>query len=94
MPRKPAAKRAAFGIDLIEGVKLVLAHQRGKIELEQVRPKPVDVKAIRTRVPDCHYKRADRGAAGTRWRVTGRRIVGRSPRCAMRHSAWGCEQLS
>jgi putative transcriptional regulator len=44
------AKKTTFGADLIEGMKLVLAHQRGKIELEQVWPKPVDVKAIRKRV--------------------------------------------
>jgi len=49
-PRKAAAKKTAFGADLIEGMKLVLAHRRGKIELEQVWPKPVDVKAIRKRV--------------------------------------------
>ena len=49
MPRKAAAKKTTFGADLIEGMKLVLAHQRGKIELEQVWPKPVDVKAIRRR---------------------------------------------
>jgi putative transcriptional regulator len=50
MPRKAAVKKIPFGGDLIEGMKLVLAHQRGKIELEQVWPKPVDVKAIRKRV--------------------------------------------
>jgi putative transcriptional regulator len=50
MPRKAPAKHTAFGADLIEGMNLVLAHQRGKIELEQVWPKPVDVKAIRKRV--------------------------------------------
>src|ERR1039457_914993 len=50
MPRKAAAKKTTFGADLIEGMKLVLAHQRGKIDLEQVWPKPVDVKAIRKRV--------------------------------------------
>ena len=50
MPRKPAAKKTAFGADLIEEMKLVLAHRRGKIELQQVWPKPVDVKAIRKRV--------------------------------------------
>lgn len=51
MPRKTPAKKATkFGEDLIEGMELVLAHQRGKIELEQVWPKPVDVKAIRKRV--------------------------------------------
>jgi putative transcriptional regulator len=47
MPRKAAAKKTAFGADLIEGMKLVVAHQRGKIELDQVWPKPIDVKAIR-----------------------------------------------
>jgi len=30
MPRKAAAKKTTFGADLIEGMKLVLAHQRGK----------------------------------------------------------------
>jgi len=50
MPRKTGAKKAAFGADLIEGMKVVLDHQRGRIELEQVWPKPVDVKAIRKRV--------------------------------------------
>jgi putative transcriptional regulator len=47
VPKKAAAKETTFGTDLIEGMKLVLAHERGKIELEQVWPKPVDVKAIR-----------------------------------------------
>jgi len=47
MPKKTAAKKATVGKDLIEGMKLVLAHQRGKIELEQVWPKPIDIKAIR-----------------------------------------------
>ena len=52
MPRKAIAVKKAmtFGEDLIEGMKLVLAHQRGKVELEQVWPKPIDVKAIRKRV--------------------------------------------
>ena len=48
MPKKPAAK-TSFGSDLIEGMKLVLAHQRGKIELEQVWPKPIDVKVRKRR---------------------------------------------
>ena len=47
MPKKAPAKKMAFGADLIEGMKLVLAHRRGKIELERVWPKPIDVKAIR-----------------------------------------------
>src|SRR5712691_3271248 len=50
MPKKAAAKKTTFGADLIDGMKLVLAHQRGEIELEQVWPKPIDVKAIRKRV--------------------------------------------
>jgi putative transcriptional regulator len=50
MPRKTPAKITTFGSDLIEGMKLVLAHRRGELELEQVWPKPVDVKAIRRRV--------------------------------------------
>ncbi len=50
MPKKAITKNATFGADMIEGMKLVLAHQRGKVELEQVRPKPIDVKAIRKHV--------------------------------------------
>jgi putative transcriptional regulator len=52
MPRKATAKKKAstFGEDLLEGMNLVLAHQRGNVELEQVWPKPIDVKAIRKRV--------------------------------------------
>ncbi|MGA2185967.1 MAG: helix-turn-helix domain-containing protein [Bryobacteraceae bacterium] len=50
MPKKGTTKKVPFGVDLIEGMKLVLAHRRGKVELEQVWPKPVDVKAIRKRV--------------------------------------------
>jgi putative transcriptional regulator len=50
MPKKTPAKRTPFGTDLIEGMQLVRAHQGGKIELQQVWPKPVDVKAIRKRV--------------------------------------------
>ncbi len=50
MQERAAAKTNDFGADLIEGMKLVAAHQRGEIELEQVWPKPIDVKAIRKRV--------------------------------------------
>jgi putative transcriptional regulator len=50
MPKKSSAKKATFGTDLIEGLSVVLAHQRGKFDLEQVWPKPIDVKAIRKRV--------------------------------------------
>jgi len=49
MARKAAAKETTFGADLIEGMKLVLAHRRGEIELEQVWPKPVHSRAIRKR---------------------------------------------
>src|ERR1700690_649887 len=50
MPKKTQPKKTTFGADLLEDMKLVLAHQRGKIALEQVWPKPIDVKAIRKRV--------------------------------------------
>ena len=50
MPKKTAAKKANFGAELIEGMKPVLAHRRGKVVLEQVWPKPIDSKAIRRRV--------------------------------------------
>ena len=50
MPRKAPAEKTTVGRDLIEGMKLVLAHQRGEAELEQVWPKPIDVKALRKRV--------------------------------------------
>jgi putative transcriptional regulator len=50
MPKKAAPQKTTFGLDLIEGMKMVLAHQRGEVELEQVWPKPVDIKAIRRRV--------------------------------------------
>ena len=47
MSKIMSPKSTAFGTGLIEDMKLVLAHQRGKFELEQVWPKPIDVKAIR-----------------------------------------------
>jgi putative transcriptional regulator len=50
MPKKAATGKAAVGADLIGGVKQVLSHQRAEVELEQVWPKPIDVKAIRKRV--------------------------------------------
>jgi putative transcriptional regulator len=50
MRKKAADKKSNFGTHLIEGMKLVAAHQRGEIDLEQVWPKPIDVKAIRKRV--------------------------------------------
>jgi putative transcriptional regulator len=50
MPVKTIAGKTTFGSDLIEGMELVLAHQRGKLELEQVWPKPIDIKAIRRQV--------------------------------------------
>src|ERR1700683_1851622 len=42
-------KKTGFGSNLIGEMKLVLAHQRGKVELEQLWPKPIDVTAIRRR---------------------------------------------
>jgi putative transcriptional regulator len=50
MRKKVTRKKSRFGADLIEGMKLVVAHQRGDVELEQAWPKPMDVKAIRKRV--------------------------------------------
>lgn len=50
MAKKTAVKKNSIGLDLIEDMNTVLAHQRGQVELEQVWPKPVDVKAIRKRV--------------------------------------------
>ena len=50
MPKKAAAKKNSFGANLIEDMKTVRAHQRGTVDLEQVWPKPVDVRAVRKRV--------------------------------------------
>lgn len=53
MPAKTRTKNAktmSFGANLIEDMQLVLAHRRGKVKLEQVWPRPIDVKAIRKRV--------------------------------------------
>ena len=50
MPKRVAEKKTPLGSDLIEGMKMALAHQRRKIELDQVWPRPIDVKAIRKRV--------------------------------------------
>jgi putative transcriptional regulator len=51
MPKKTVTKKdSSFGADLIEGMNVVLAHHRGKVVLDQVWPKPVDVKAIRKRI--------------------------------------------
>ena len=50
MTKKATPMKTTFGADLIEAMKLVLAHQRGQTELEQVWPKPIDVKAIRKQV--------------------------------------------
>jgi putative transcriptional regulator len=50
MPVKTSKNKTSFGEDLIEGMETVLAHSRGEVELEQVWPKPVDIKAIRKQV--------------------------------------------
>lgn len=47
--RTPPTKRTKLGTDLTEGLRLVLTHQRGEIQLEQIWPRPIDVKAIRKR---------------------------------------------
>ena len=46
MAKKAGTKKTQLGADLIEGMKLVLAHDRGEVELEQVWPKPIELKAI------------------------------------------------
>ena len=58
--KKETATTSTFGADLIEGLKQVVEYQRGKIELEQVWPKPVDVKAIRrqTKLSQAEFSRA------------------------------------
>jgi putative transcriptional regulator len=50
MPGKIRLPNTTFGPNLIRGMKPVLAHERGEIQLEQVWPKPIDVKAIRKSV--------------------------------------------
>ena len=50
MPKKTNRRKANFGADLIDGMRLILAHHRGQTRLDQVWPKPVDIKAIRRRV--------------------------------------------
>jgi putative transcriptional regulator len=50
MRKKKLAAKPSFGEDLIEGINQVLAHQRGQLDLDQVWPKPIDVKAIRKQV--------------------------------------------
>jgi hypothetical protein len=40
MPRKVGAKKTIIGADLIEGMTLALAHQRGKVERIQP-PAPI-----------------------------------------------------
>jgi hypothetical protein len=35
----PSSKQPSFGQELVEAMRLVLAHHRGEIELEQVLPK-------------------------------------------------------
>lgn len=50
MPGKTHHSKTSLGADLIEGMELVVSHMRGEVELEQVWPKPVDIKAIRKQV--------------------------------------------
>ncbi len=49
MHKKLVKGKTRLGAALIEGMKLVLGHQRGQIDLEQVWPRPIDVKAVRAR---------------------------------------------
>jgi putative transcriptional regulator len=60
MPKKTVVKKRSLGADLVEGMKLVLAHQRGEVELEQVWPRPIDVKAIRrkTKLSQAEFSQA------------------------------------
>jgi putative transcriptional regulator len=62
MPKKPVGKKTNFGEGLIESLKVVLAHQRGEVGLEQVWPRPIDVKAIRksVRMSQTEFSRAYR----------------------------------
>ena len=50
MAGKTSTGKPTFGQELIEGMELVLPRARGKVELEQVWPKPIDTKAIRRQV--------------------------------------------
>ena len=54
MPRKTTDNGPAgtpnVSQDIVEGMTEVLAHHRGEIQLEQVWPKPIDVRAIRKQV--------------------------------------------
>jgi hypothetical protein len=42
---RPASKKQSFGQDLVEAMKLVLAHHRDEIKLERVLPKRHPYKA-------------------------------------------------
>ena len=44
---RPASQKPSFGHDLVEAMKLISAHLRGQIELEQVWPKPHRPNSIR-----------------------------------------------
>jgi putative transcriptional regulator len=50
MAGKTSTGKSTFGSELIEGMEVVLAHARGKVELEQVWPKAIDIKTIRRQV--------------------------------------------
>ncbi len=64
MPTKPKANKvpitqSTFGEDLIEGLTQVVALHCGEFGLEQVWPKPIDVKAIRKQVKMSQSKFAE-----------------------------------
>lgn len=50
MAKKTDSAEPTFGSELIEDMELVLAHSRGEVELEEVWPKPIDIKLIRKQV--------------------------------------------
>jgi hypothetical protein len=55
MAKKTTGKKESFGADLIAGMKTVLAHQRGEIEIEQVWPA---TRLSRLRMPLRHSEKA------------------------------------
>ena len=50
MKKRAIPSKKSFGEALLEDMRVVVEHDRGNVELEQVWPRPVDVKAIRKSV--------------------------------------------
>jgi putative transcriptional regulator len=71
---------------LIDSMNQVLAHQRGELELEQVWPKPIDIKAIRRRVTmsQAEFSRIHKISkrALREWEQGGRRPVSAARACS------------